>query len=296
MKVDIKKDIKVNSLQMEEVEGITNEYPYTMHKVDIDSMQIPWHWHEELEFTYIVKGKKQVLTTGHTYEFQEGEAFFTNSNALCAMKNLGKCKIESHLFHAAFLSGHFRSIYETKYMNPILQNKKIEVVAIRGTTENQKKILKKLRQVSILQDQENVEFQTRNLFSEIWLLLLDEIANSEDLVQPKTSVSKERLLTMMAFIQKNYPQRITLEEIAASASISTREASRCFQSNIHETPIEYLLEYRVEMAKKFLKASNDPITEIAVQTGFSDCAYLGKIFKRKTNMTPMEYRKSKIGS
>lgn len=52
-------------------------------------------------------------------------------------------------------------------MNPILQNKKIEVVAIRGTTENQKKILKKLRQVSILQDQENVEFQTRNLFSEI---------------------------------------------------------------------------------------------------------------------------------
>lgn len=121
----------------------------------------------------------------------------------------------------------------------------------------------------------------------LWLLLLAEIANSEDLVQPKSSVSKDRLLTMMAFIQKNYPQRITLEEIAASASISTREASRCFQSNIHETPIEYLLEYRVEMAKKLLKASNDPITEIAIQTGLSDCAYLGKIFKRKTNMTPM---------
>lgn len=291
MKVDIKKDIKVNSVQMEEVEGITNEYPYTMHKIDMESIQIPWHWHEELEFTYIAKGKKQVLTTGHTYEFQEGEAFFTNSNALCAMKNIGKCKVESHLFHATFLSGHFRSIYETKYMNPVLQNKKIEVVAIRGTTENQKKILSKLRQASRLQEQENVEFQTRNLFSEIWLLLLDEIANSENLVMPKASMNKERLLTMMAFIQKNYSQKITLEEIAASASISAREASRCFQSSIHETAIEYLLECRVEMAKKLLKSSNLSMTEIAIKTGFSDSAYFGKIFRRKMKMTPLEYRK-----
>lgn len=83
----------------------------------------------------------------------------------------------------------------------------------------------------------------------LWLLLLAEIANSEDLVQPKSSVSKDHLLTMMAFIQKNYLQRITLEEIAASASISTREASRCFQSNIHETPIEYLLKYHVMIYK-----------------------------------------------
>lgn len=293
MQVDIIKNIKVNQQQMQEVEGMTMEYPYVMHKVNAENVQIPWHWHEELEFTYIVKGKKQVLTTGQIYEFQEGEAFFTNTNALCLMKNIGKCEIESHLFHSTFLTGHFRSIYETKYVNPILQNKEIEVIEIRGTTEGQQEILKKLRQAAALQYVENSEFQTRNIFSEIWLLLLEEIENKKELHVSTVSVSKERLMTMMAFIQSNYAQKLTLEEIAYSASISVREALRCFQANIRETPFTYLMEYRVDMAKKLLKATTLSITEIAIQTGFSNSAYFSKIFKRIVNLTPMEYRKLK---
>lgn len=291
MKVDLKKNIKINTHQMEEIEGITTEYPYTMHKVDMENTQIPWHWHEELEFCYVAEGRKQVLTTSRTYEFREGEAFFINTNVLCSMKNIEKCKIESHLFHSTFLSGHFRSIFETKYMNPVLQDKKIELVEIRGTTENQKKILEKLRKASALQESDDSEFQTRNLFSEIWLLLLQEIRNRKEAPASVSTVSKERLLTMMSFVQQNYTEKLSLEEIAASASISEREALRCFQTNIHETPFSYLLGYRVEMAKKLLKSTKLTITEIAIQTGFSNSAYFSKIFKRAMQMTPMEYRK-----
>ena len=137
VQVDIVKNIRVNQQQMEEIEGITMEYPYVMHKLNAEGIQIPWHWHEELEFNYIVKGKMQVFITGQVYEFQEGEAFFINTNTLCFMKNSATCEMESHLFHSTFLSGHFRSIFETKYMNPILQSKEIEVIEIRGITEEQ---------------------------------------------------------------------------------------------------------------------------------------------------------------
>lgn len=291
VQVDIVKNIRVNQQQMEEIEGITMEYPYVMHKLNADEVQIPWHWHEELEFNYIVKGKMQVFITGQVYEFQEGEAFFINTNTLCFMKNSATCEMESHLFHSTFLSGHFRSIYETKYMNPILQSKEIEVIEIRGITEEQKEILKKLRQASALQCVENSEFQTRNIFSEIWILLLKEIANRKERYTPTTSVSKERLMTMMAFIQFNYAQKLTLAEIASSASISEREALRCFQMNISETPFEYLMGYRVERAKKLLNSSTLSITEIAIQTGFSNSAYFSKIFKRIVKLTPKEYRK-----
>lgn len=292
MKIDIRKNIKVNQQQMEEVEGITMEYPYTMHRADMENVQIPWHWHEELEFVYVVEGKKQVMTTSQTYEFKEGEAFFTNTNALCTMKNVGRCKIESHLFHAAFLAGHFRSVFETKYMNPILHNKNIEIIEIRGTSATQKEILAKLRQASALQNVENSEFQTRNVFSEIWLLLLEEIESRKEAYVPVASVGKERLLTMMAFIQSNFARKLTLDEIAAAASISSREALRCFQTHIHETPFSYLMAYRVEAAKKLLKATNLSITEIAMETGFSNGAYFSKIFKRIAQLTPMEYRKN----
>lgn len=291
MKINIERNIRVNPNQMEEIEGISTEYPYTLHKVNLTNTTIPWHWHEEFEFGYVVEGKKLVSTTSQTYEFYEGEAFFTNSNVLCMMKNVGNCQIESHLFHPTFLAGHFRSIFETKYINPVLQNKKIELIEIRGNTPAQQKILAKLRQVSALQDQKNSEFQTRNIFSEIWLLLLEEISNMPDVQGPVSSISKERLLSMMSFIHQHYAGKISLEEIASSAMISTREALRCFQTNIHETPFEYLMGYRIETAKKLLKSTKLSMTEISLQTGFSNSAYFSKIFKRECNMTPLEYRK-----
>lgn len=283
--------IKVTSNQMEEIEGISSEYPYAFHHVDMEKTSIPWHWHEELEFGYVLKGEEEVATTSKTYRFYENEGYFINTNVLATMRNIKKCVTDSHLFHATFLSGHFRSIFETKYLNPVLQNKKIELVEIRGTTKNQQKILAKLRQAADLQGQTDTEFQTRNLFSEIWLLLLEEIAQMDEIATPISTVNQERLLTMMSYIQENYPHKITLEEIASSALISTREALRCFQNSIHETPFEYLLSYRVEMAKKLLKSSNLSVTEIALQTGFSNSAYFSKIFKRTCLLTPLAYRK-----
>ena len=73
--------------------------------------------------------------------------------------------------------------------------------------------------------------------------------------------------------------------------ISPREALRCFQNGIHETPFEYLIEYRIEIAKKLLKSTKLSMTEVAQETGFSSSAYFSKIFKRECNMTPLEYRK-----
>ena len=283
--------LKITNNQMEEIEGISPEYPYVFHHVNMEKTTIPWHWHEEVEFGYVITGEEEVSTTGKTYRFHKGEGYFINTNVLTAMKNIEKCVIDSHLFHSTFLSGHFRSVFETKYINPVLQNKKIELIEIRGTTENQQKILSKLRQVSLLQKNSDTEFQTRNLFSEIWLLLLEEIRQIHTFSTPVSTVTQERLLTMMTFIQENFSQKISLEEIAASASISTREALRCFQNSIHETPFEYLISYRIETAKKLLKSTDLSITEIALQTGFSNSAYFSKIFKRTCHMTPFNYRK-----
>ncbi len=294
MKLDFESNrrLKIHSNQMEEVAGVYSEYPYVLHKLNFQGNSVPWHWHDELEFNYIISGEEIVRTTSGTYHFHAGEGFFTNSKALCSMEYIGNCLIDCHLFHSTFLSGHFRSIFETKYLNPVLQNRKIELIEFRGNTKPQIMILNKLKQVGELQQEEHKEFQTRNLFSEIWLLLLEEIQSLEETKPSLSSVYQNRLLTMLSFIQENYADKISLEKIAASAMISEREALRCFQTSIQETPFEYLMNYRVEMAKNLLKATTLSMTEIAAQTGFSNSAYFSKIFKRACHMTPLEYRKS----
>ncbi len=286
--------IRITENQLEEIEGLTTEYPYTCHHVDLADTRIPWHWHEELEFNYIVSGAAVLTTTNQSRVFQEGSAFFINSNILCTMKSQTEgetCVMDSHLFHPVFLGGHFKSIFSTKYLEPVLQNKHLEILGFCGENTRQKKLLQMLRAAARLHQEENTEFQTRNLFSDIWLLLLEEVRCTELSQGPGKLVNQDRIQTMIAFIQQHYQEKLSLEDIARSASISRSECLRCFCSSISRTPFEYLLDYRIERAERLLRSTDLSVLDIALQTGFSSGAYFGKVFKEAKGLPPGLYRK-----
>ena len=96
---------------------------------------------------------------------------------------------------------------------------------------------------------------------------------------------------MIRFIQENYAQRLTLEQIAESAAISPRECLRCFRDSIHQSPVDYLIDYRLLCAKKLLETTELSITEVALQCGFNSNSYFTKLFHRSTAKTPNAYRK-----
>ena len=239
----------------------------------------------------MAEGRVKVSTTTRTQTLQKGEAYFTNSNALITVENIENCILDSHLFHPIFLSGHFKSVFETKYLNPVTQNKDIDLLCFRGETESQRKLLGKLRQLSQLQSQPDVEFQTRSLIGEIWLFLLSVIQEADSSVYRCAGKNQDRLLTMLSFIQENYAEKLTLEQIADAASISTRECLRCFRESIRQSPMDYLIEYRVQVAKKLLETTSFSITDIALRCGFNSNSYFTKIFRRSCGKTPNAYRK-----
>lgn len=283
--------LRIRTNQMEEIDGLHNEYPYAFHHVSLRVTEVPWHWHEALEFNLVIDGEVKVSTANQTQVFHKGEGFFLNSNVLAAMDSDTDCIMDSHLFHPVFLSGHFKSVFETKYLNPIVQNRNLDMVAFRGTNTYQKQILNKLRQLGQLQKESNTEFQTRNLLSEIWLCLLDEIKNAEPNIYHPQQKNQDRILTMISFIQENFAEKLTLEDIADSAAVSTRECLRCFKSSIRQSPMDYLIEYRVRSAKKMLETTDLSITDIALRCGFNSNSYFTKLFHRICGKTPNAYRK-----
>ena len=285
MKLQIKRNM------MEEVEGLYNEYPYAFHQTDMGETTVPWHWHEALEFGYVAEGCVKISTTTRTVTLEKGEAYFTNSNILTAMENVEKCILQTHLFHPVFLGGHFKSVFETKYLNPVIQNRDIDLLCFRGETDAQRRLLDKLRQLSRLQSEPDVEFQTRNLISEIWLYLLRVIQEDKGSGAGTVAKNQDRILAMMSFIQENYAEKLTLEQIADAAAVSTRECLRCFRESIHRSPMEYLIEYRVQVAKKLLQTTKLSITEIALRCGFNSNSYFTKIFHRSCGKTPNVYRR-----
>ncbi|MBP3633736.1 MAG: AraC family transcriptional regulator [Oscillospiraceae bacterium] len=281
-------ELRIGKHRMEDVEDLRSEYPYAYHHVDLRKTLVPWHWHEALELGYVLEGSVKVSTAEGTEIFHAGEGFFVNSNVLTAMDSEDGCIMDSHLFHPIFLAGHFKSIFETKYMAPVLHNRSLDLLPIRGQTDTERQLLSRLRELAALQSQPDGEFHTRNTLSLIWLCLLQVLSSTQ--LRRLPAKNQDRMLPMLTYIQEHFAEKITLEQIAAAACISTRECLRCFRSCIQQSPMEYLTQYRIEAASRLLEKTTLPVTEIAMETGWGSSAYFSKIFRKLRGMSPKEYR------
>lgn len=282
--------------QVEKIDGMTVEFPYCMHERNLTDFVVPWHWHEELELGYIEQGGSIIRTINQEYPVHQGNGFFINTNVVDTKinGNPGNPALEiNHIFHPIFIGGHFGSRITTKYLNPILQNQQISVHIIRRGSKEADTLLDQLVLLKEMNRKPGQEILIRNTLSAAWLLLLDEIKKHFEAPQVIETEKEIRIKSMLSYIHRNFREKITLEEIAAAANISEREANRIFQKIIQQTPFEYLLNYRLNAAKELLSHSDLSITEISYRCGFTDSAYMGKQFRKANGMTPKEYRQRK---
>ena len=105
-----------------------------------------------------------------------------------------------------------------------------------------------------------------------------------------SSVQDERLKKMLTWLHQNLDKNISVAEIAQTANICPRECQRIFQQYLHYSPIEYLQRIRVFHAAELLTDSDCPITDIALNCGFSNPSYFSKQFKTIMGSRPREYR------
>ncbi len=281
-----------NAVEM--IDGMTYEFPYTMHERDLSNYIVPWHWHEELEFDYAYKGSIIIETIHKAYTIHQGEAYFINTNVMNTKRKAKETSVaveHAHLFHPILLSGHYRSIFETKYLNPILKNQSIEVIIIRENTKSGKEFLEILHSLTRLGQAEDSEFEIRSLLSRAWMVLVQEIEGQRQRGLFQALYLHERTKSILSYIHRHYSEKITISDMAAHVGVSTKECIRSFKNAFHQTPMDYLISYRMEQAKRFLKETDETITDIAFLTGFHDSAYFSKTFKKYLGMTPKEFRK-----
>ncbi len=93
------------------------------------------------------------------------------------------------------------------------------------------------------------------------------------------------------YIEQHYPEKITVEQLAALTYISSSGLSHRFKSEMGISPIEYLLEVRLQKAQNMMRRKNISLTDIALACGFSSLSHFSSSFAAKMNMTPTEYMK-----
>ncbi len=104
-------------------------------------------------------------------------------------------------------------------------------------------------------------------------------------------VNKNNILqNAILFIKSNYQNSITLSDIAAYAVTNNTTLTSAFRSELNTTPVKYLWEHRIRVAKKQLEFTNLPIKDISKRCGFKTTPHFCRKFEDRTGMTPVEYR------
>ena len=92
------------------------------------------------------------------------------------------------------------------------------------------------------------------------------------------------------YVNENYTEQLTREEVCKVAMMSKTAFANLFKQETGDSLVEYIHILRVRLAKQLLCESGLNITEIGERCGFDSTTYFGRVFKKKTGMTPREYR------
>ena len=271
----------------------SSAYPFAYYPEDIwqfDFHRIDWHWHHELEFMYLAQGSVLCLAGEDRIELRQGSGIFINSGVLHRYEAQESTVAPNIVFAPSLLAAEETFVCR-KYVMPVIRSS-VPYQLLDPHIDWQAQILQILRRIFALQEAgEDCELTTVRMLLEMWELLaghMDLEAGSPRL--RRLNHKQAKLQIMMQFIHDHYMEEITLEQIAASASLSKSGALHIFRSGIQISPVAYLIRYRLAQAAEQLQTTQKSVSSVAADTGFADAGYFCRKFRQQYHMSAGEYR------
>lgn len=92
------------------------------------------------------------------------------------------------------------------------------------------------------------------------------------------------------FIERNFHDRITVDQLASMLALGRRNLERRFKKATSNTVVEYIQRVKIEAAKMSLESSKENVNEVMYKVGYSDTKAFRTTFKRITGLSPLQYR------
>ena len=291
--------IITNQFQKELKKHGSDHFPFLVsyqRLSEYDSNSFMWHYHPEIEITYIKKGSMHYRVNNQSFHLKEGDIIFCNSNALHSgeMEHQEDCSYIPITFDPKLIYGFFQSTICTKYVEPVIQNLAVCAMHIDYTESWHETFRKKMLEVIAL-DKEKPDFYELDIsirMQIMWRLLVEHLPH-QPLPAASDLTEYERIRKILSYIEQNYMNPIKLAEVAEHIHLCESECTRLFKRHMNTTLFSFLQEYRIERSLEYL-STHESISNIAGKTGFSDSNYYSKVFSKIKGCSPREYRKNLI--
>ena len=259
---------------------------------EYESGSFMWHWHPEIEITYVQKGTMCYKVNHMVYHLKEGDIVFNNSGALHSgtMENQKDCAYIPVTFDSRLIYGFFQSTVNSKYVDPVIQDSMLPAICIDQSEPWHKPFREYLLRIIDL-DEKKPDFYELDIticLQSMWRLLLEHITY-EPQASRENSLEYDRIKKILSYIEENYQNKITLNDIAGHIHLCESECTRLFKRHMNTTLFAFLQEYRIERSLEFLQ-DDQPVSAVADKAGFSDPNYYSKVFAKIKGCSPREYR------
>ena len=283
---------------LREITPLTQNDCFTVFSRVKSEFDFPLHYHDEFELNFIhdAKGAKRIIGD-HMEVIEDYELVLVGPNLQhgwfthhATSKSIKEITIQFHrdLFDDRFLQRNqmsfIRGMFE-RSLRGILFSKETAV-----------SIMPRLEGLSHKQGFDSV-LELMSILHDLSVSRNTKILSDASFRNTDTySYSSRRIERIIDFMNKNFDKNVSLGEVAKLAAMNEVACSRFFKARTGQTFIDMLNEIRLGHASRMLIDTTHTVTEIAYKCGFNNLSNFNRIFKKKKDCTPKEFRQTYTSS
>ena len=263
----------------EKVEYANNSFFTFSHNYYNQDYCFESHWHNSIEITYVVKGEKIQRMENEEIVAKTGTLLLVNSGV-------------SHDIDVKKGIEGIVLLIDRKFINHVCPNSIGKRFDLEKNLEVKQKIINILLKIYRNGSQENNLIDTYIDILIIIDLLTKYLIDDKYYIQEKHDDELyELVIEVINYIDKNYKQKISLNELAALTNYNKSYLSTVFKKKMGISIFEYIKNVRIQHCLDDLKYSDESIVDIALNNGFPNIQAFNRTFKELFQMTPKQYRK-----
>ncbi|WP_299060455.1 AraC family transcriptional regulator [uncultured Polaribacter sp.] len=251
------------------------------------------HQHDEIQISYIKKGKGTLLVGDKVSSYSENDIFIIGSNLPHAFKSDKNTNETSKMLSLFFTEASFGdAFFELNELTEIKHflSKTLPGLEIKTNKKNIIKNFLKLKDASKL-ERFILFLKILKVFSKAKSTPLSTFVYHKKY----SDIEGKRMRDVFDFTLENAYQKITLDDVASVANMTKNAFCKYFKKRTNKTFGSFLIELRIENACKLLNTDKDlSINEIAFKSGFNNISNFNRQFKMLKHMSPNTFRKTTL--
>lgn len=270
-------------------------FPYNTYlcSIPLDFSSVPVHWHEEMEFIVVKKGRGLVTLDRESRLLEAGQAVIVLPGQLHSIRQhqQERMEYENIIFRLEMLLPKEGDVCGPKFLEPYRDGKLLYPAWIDGSALYHEEMLECIRKMDELSEQRprGYPLAVKGWLFQFFFLLFSRVEPT--LAEEGREKSLDKMKRILRRIEVDYGKPLSIEEMAEFSGFSESHFMKFFKNHMGVPFVSYLNDYRLTMAARALAEGQEDVLTIAMDAGFPNVSYFNRLFKKKFRMTPLEYRK-----